>query len=289
MDNLARALRLVSILATSTVLMPSTALSASSEAEPPTSPSPAQPGPAPSVLTLETVVPAPTEAAPAPPASQAPAVPRSPIAVVAPLPVHRDACAVDEPGRDGFYLRFIEGAGYAKFHGTGPGGSVSASGFGSHSTVAIGGGVARGLAVAGTIQSTVTEATFEGGPFSKATLTTAGATAVASAKAKLTQSQVGVLADWYPHSQSGFHGGLSAGFGAIALTNNADDSTLTGTAASGSLFIGHDTAISRSWALGLTAVASAVTSSSLKNTHGDESGYKLSAFSIQVGASMLFF
>jgi hypothetical protein len=277
MPNLARTHRLVCVLATSTVLLPSMALSAPPEA-----------GSAPATSIFETVVAAPPNTEPAVPAppttvSVAPA----PVAIVA--PERRDVCAVDQTGRSGFYLRFIEGTGYAKFHGTGPRGSVSASGLGNHSTIAIGGGVARGLAVAGTIQSTEIEATLEGGPFSKATLTTNGATAVASPKAKLAQAQIGALVDWYPGLQSGFHGGLSAGLGAISLTNNADDSKLTGAAVSGSLFVGYDTAISRSWALGLTAVASGITSSSLKDKDGDESGYKLNAFSIQLGASLLFF
>ena len=288
MPNVTRLFRLMFILATSTVFLPSMARSAASDAAAPVPPSPAQPSPAPATPAFETVVDAPPSTPPAPPATPAlVAVPRDPAAILA--PERRDVCAVDEPGRTGFYLRFLGGAGYAKFHGTGPHGSVSASGLGNHSTVAIGGGIARGLAVAGTIQSTQTEATFDGGPFTKATLTTDSATAVASTKAKLTQSQLGALVDWYPRLQSGFHGGLSAGLGAISLTNNADDSKLSGAALSGSLFLGYDTAISRSWALGLSAVASGITSTSLKNTNGDDAGYKLSAFSIQLGASLLFF
>jgi hypothetical protein len=280
-------IRLLSVLATSTALLPSVALSAAPEAVPPAAPWPAPPGPAPAEPTFETEVAAPNGELPAPPAPQFVLVPRDPAATVA--PERRDPCEVTEPGRTGFYLRFIEGTGYAKFSGTGPQGSVSASGLGSHSTIAIGGGVARGLAIAGTIQSTMTEATFAGGPFTKATLTTDSGTAVASAKAKLTQAQVGALVDWYPRLQSGFHGGLSAGLGAISLINDADDSKLAGTAVSGSLFLGYDAAISRSWALGLAAVMSGATSASMKDSNGNDSGYKLSAFSIQLGASLLFF
>lgn len=279
MAKLLPSLHLVTVLVA--VVAPATAFSAPAEAEP-------APATAPATLTFESVVAAPPAAVPVPPATQGPVpVAGRTAAIVA--RERRDACAVDEPTRSGFYLRLMSGLADARFHGTGPHGSVSASGSGAHSTIAIGGGIAQGLALAGTIQSTSTESTFEGGPFSKATLTTDSATTNASAKARLTQAQLGVLVDWYPHPQSGFHGGASAGFGAISLINNADDSKLGGPAMSGSLFIGYDTAIARSWALGLTLAASGVTSTSLKNSDGEETGYKLSAFSIQLGASLLFF
>lgn len=281
MDDLASTLRLAASLAL--VLLPATIASAQSETAPPKEPPAVPPAPA---TAFESVIAAP--AAPAPPPAQRPVVVvRPPEAIVA--PERRDACAVDEPTRSGFYLRFLGGAGYAKFSGTGPRGSVSATGLGNHSTIAIGGSIARGLAVAGTIQGTDSDTTFEGGPFSKATLTTDSTTKTASGKAKLSLAQIGVLVDWYPRLQSGFHGGLSAGLGALALSNNADDSKLAGTSVSGSAFVGYDTPIARSWALGITLVVSGVTSASLKNEDGDESGYKLHAFSIQLAASLLYF
>jgi hypothetical protein len=191
--------------------------------------------------------------------------------------------------RRGFYLRMLRGSGYARLHGTGPHGSVSASGLGSDSTFAIGGGVARGLVIAGTTQVTALDSKLEGGPFAKATVTSDGATSTASAKAKLTLGQIGVLVDWYPSELSGLHGGLSGGFGVMTLTNAADGSQLVGTATAGSLFAGYDFAISRSWALGLMLIASGVTSASMKNTSGEESGYKLNGYSVELSGSILYF
>ena len=216
----------------------------------------------------------------------------APVRLVGPVLVAPDRappCPSSEPSRSGFYLRLLEGPGYARFHGTGPKGSVTASGLGSHSTVAIGGGLARGLSLAGTVQSTTTDSELKGGPFSKATVTTDSSSAVASSNAKLTHSQVGVLVDWYPAPLQGFHGGVSAGLGAISLVNDADNSKLAGTAASGSVFVGYDAAISHSWSLGIALVASGVTTASMKSSSGDESGYKLNGFSFQLAASILDF
>lgn len=205
------------------------------------------------------------------------------------LPPRRSACDNPEPTRDGFYLRLAQGMGFASFRGTGPRGPISASGLGSHSTLAIGGGLGRGLAIAGTVQSTAIEADFEGGPFSDANITAGDVTVRASRRARFSYGQIGALVDWYPQPLGGFHGGLSAGFGAVALTNNADDSQLAGFASSGSLFFGYDTVISRSWGFGVALVLSGVTTASLKNTDGEETAYQLKAYAIGLAASLLYF
>jgi hypothetical protein len=246
------------------------------------------PAPVAAPPSFESVV-APPAASPPPSQPAQPPTIAPPAPVILPVARPRD-CSNPEPSRDGFYLRFVQGTGYAKFHGTGPRGTLSGSGLGSHSTVAIGGGLARGLALAGTIQSTMIEANLDGGPFTNATITTdGGGSAVASGKAKMTQGQIGAMVDWYPYPLDGFHAGLSAGVGMMSLSHNADGSTLGGTATSGSLFVGYDFAISRTWEIGLGLVASGVTSASLKTSSGDDTAYKLNGYSIELGASLLYF
>lgn len=271
-------------------LLPATAHAQPSASEPGAAASAAAPGsgPAGEIPSFETVV------APSPAPAAAPRGRGSPPSAVndaAPqiLPIRQEGCPAPEPMRAGFYLRVLGGAGYARFHGTGPHGSVSASGLASHSTIAIGGGLARGLAVAGTVQSAAVESTFDGGPFSNATLSSGDGTATASSKAKVSEGQLGALVDWYPNPSKGLHLGLSVGLGALSLENDADASKLVGTAVSGSVLVGYDVAIARAWALGLTLIASGVTTATMKNTSGDESGYKLDAFSVGLAASILYF
>jgi hypothetical protein len=87
----------------------------------------------------------------------------------------------------------------------------------------------------------------------------------------------------------GFHTGLSVGFGAVSLANNADDSKLAGTTMGGSVFAGWDFVIARSWSFGLALVASGVTSASMKTSSGDDTTYKLGGYSIDLAASLLYF
>jgi hypothetical protein len=272
-------------------------------AAPTGSAAPAAVDPAPNAVSTSSFAPAAADATPNPVAPQVPVV----AGQVATQPAGETSAATsrapsddrasagaacrEEPMRDGFYLRLMFGSGYARFHGTGPNGSASSSALGSHSTLAIGGGIVRGLALAATMQFTSTDADFKGGPFVSSTVTRSGNSApvTASQKATAAQSLLGALVDWYPDPLSGLHVGLAAGLGGIAVQNHADDSTLSGVAASGALLTGYDFALSRSWALGLALVASGATSSKLKNSDSKDTGYKLSAFSIELASSLLYF
>ncbi len=277
----------VSSVATLVVLL-APAVSRAAEEPQAQAPAPvAAPAPAAAPSSFESVV-APPAASARPAQPSAPTAVAPPAAVTLPLARPRD-CSNPEPVRDGFFLRFVQGSGYAKFHGTGPRGSLSGSGLGSHSTIAIGGGLARGLALAGTIQSTMVEATLDGSPFTNATITTDGGSAVASSKAKMVHGQLGAMVDWYPSPLGGFHTGLSVGVGMISLSHNADGSSLGGTATSGSVFVGYDFPISRTWEIGLGLIASGVTSAKLKTSSGDDTAYKLNGYSIELGASLLYF
>jgi len=174
--------------------------------------------------------------------------------------------------------------------GTGPKGDASLSGLGSTSLIAIGGSISRGLVVAGTIQASAISTTFNGGPFVGETVTSNGTSLTASPKADASASLLGVLVDWYPDPSDGWHVGLSAGLGATSVKNHADDSTMTGTSAAGSLFAGYDWSIGPSWSLGLALVASGGTSATLK-TSSDQSdtGYRLKSRSVGISASFLYF
>src|SRR5512140_3572809 len=143
------------------ILLPAASAAAQdSQAQPAAAVAVPAPGDTPPPPSFESVV-APPVASPVPAHPTQPPTAARPAAVTLPVARPRD-CSNPEPWRDGFYLRFVQGTGYAKFHGTGPRGTLSGSGLGSHSTVAIGGGLTRGLALAGTIQSTMIEANLEG-------------------------------------------------------------------------------------------------------------------------------
>jgi hypothetical protein len=145
--------------------------------------------------------------------------------------------------RHGFYLRVGSGLGGVNLSGSGPKGTASLSGLGATSLFAIGGNIVSGLVLAGTIQSSTITTTFTGGPFEGETLTSNGKSLTASSKADATAAQLGLLVDWYPNLSDGWHVGLSGGLGATSIKNHADDSTLTGASAAGSIFGGYDWAI----------------------------------------------
>jgi hypothetical protein len=192
--------------------------------------------------------------------------------------------------RDGFYLRMLSGAGYVGMRGDGPNGSASISGFGSNSIIAIGGSLARGFVLAGTIQSASVTSEFKGGPLAHATATTRGDSFPATNKAMAGFSSFGALVDWYPLEDAGLHVGLGGGIGFVAIVNQLDDSVLGGTTGEGTLFAGYDWPIARAWALGFAVVATGSSKTTLKWTKsGTDSGYQLAPLSIGVATSIMYF
>jgi hypothetical protein len=111
----------------------------------------------------------------------------------------------------------------------------------------------------------------------------------------VASSQLGVLVDWYPLQAQGLHVGLSAGLGSLALTNQADDSTIYGSSVAGTLLVGYDWPISPTWAVGLALVASGSTYATLKKRdsgdqpEGDQTGYKLAPIFVGLSGSILLF
>jgi hypothetical protein len=195
-----------------------------------------------------------------------------------------------EWSRDGFYLRMLTSVGFARLSGDGPTGSASISGFGGGSIIGIGTSLTKGLVLAGNLQSTQVSARFKGGPFADSTFVANGRTLDVSQKASGALAGIGVLVDYYPMQSEGLHVGLGAGVAFLSVANQADDSIMTGKGATGTLLVGYDWPIGPSWALGLTLVASSSTSAKLKYQEPDEdSGYRLSSFSLGISGSILYF
>ncbi|HEX2673488.1 MAG TPA: hypothetical protein VHM25_21550 [Polyangiaceae bacterium] len=273
------------------VITATLSLSSPSHAQEPATPTTSEATPA-------VAAPAPTEPAPA---EQAAPTTVAPAAPVAPTPAPTDDASsskltLTRPGlHQGFYLRLTSGPSFMTLNGHGPYGSASLTNAGYGGMIAIGGSVAPGFVLAGTIQGTAFNAEFNGGPFENATVTSKGNTSKASDRASGGFGMVGVLVDWYPKPSGGWHVGGSTGVGAIVLTNLANERDFGGVNFAGSLFGGYDWALARKWSLGLQLVVSGATRTKLmeedpaeKNDTRD-TGYRLTPFSVGVQASVLYF
>lgn len=257
--------------------------------------------------------PATAEAPAAVPAPEAAAVPVAPVesvapaapAAAAPAATAPQVVASDEvhtlparaPARlhEGFYLRLTSGPTFLTLNGHGPYGSASLTGAGAGGMIAIGGAVAPGFVLAGTIGGSAFNAEFNGGPFENGTVLSKGKTYTASDRATGGFGTLGILVDWYPEPRGGWHVGGAAGLGVIVLTNAADDRDFGGVNFAGNVFGGYDWSLGRKWSLGLQLVVGAGTRSKLveedetqKNDTRD-TGYRLTPFSVGVQASLLYF
>lgn len=205
-------------------------------------------------------------------------------------PSSEPADCSQNPIHSGFYLRITAGFGYVSLAGSGPGGTAKISGLGDNSIIAIGGNIARGLVLAGTIQESSITTTFKGGPFVGESVTTNGQSKAASSQADAASSEIGLLVDWYPKPTGGWHAGLSAGLGAASVMNHADNSTMVGASAAGSVFGGYDWAIGSDWSIGLALVGAGAGSSTMKDSSEKaDTGYRLRSFSLGLAGSILYF
>lgn len=190
--------------------------------------------------------------------------------------------------RDGFYFRSLFASGWLNFHGTGPSGDASVNGLGGGNLLAIGGSVTKGLVLAGTLQFLQVTGKLDGGPYRGALFDAGKATHAVSQNVAATASQIGVLVDWYP-TETGLHIGLGAGLYAAGLKLQADDASMVGTGAAGTLLVGYDWPVSRTIALGVNLIGSASTRMKPKYDGERTSGYELSSQWIGLGASFLYF
>ena len=158
------------------------------------------------------------------------------------------------------------------------------------SVIAIGGSIGRGVVLAGTLQTMSESATFKHGPFEGKNIVPSDRSVSASSKADATFSQIGLLLDWYPNPAAGWHVGASGGVGTIDIVNRADESTLYGFGFTGTVFGGYDWRIAKEWSFGLSMVASAITSSTIKYSDDSaDTGYRLHGLSLGVSGSILYF
>jgi len=246
------------------------------------------PAPAPAVAPQPAPAPTPSAAAAAPPPPPAPA---GTVQFATPSPSPESA---EASGRvhQGFYLRVVSAPAILSLSGTGPRGSAKIGGFGSGATIALGGTIAPGLVLGGMVQATQAVAKFSGGPYAGSTVTTYdGKTFTASRKASVSTSALALMLDWYPKATGGWHAGLNAGLGTVAVQNLADDSTMFGTGLTGGLFGGYDWSIGKAWSLGLALSISGTTSAKLKDSEDTniDTGYRLRSVAFGLGASILYF
>jgi len=178
----------------------------------------------------------------------------------------------DAYNHDGFYFRFSTGFGYARFSGTGPNGNVSIYDAATLGTIALGGTIAPGLVLAGSLGAvSITETTLRGAP--------------GSPGVDASQVHIAALLDWFPKPSDGWHVGATLGFGGASMKGaNADG---TGATVVAGLFGGYDWWIGPQWSLGSALWVSGTPSAALKNSHGDNTGYNLGSGSIMFMGSLL--
>ena len=90
-------------------------------------------------------------------------------------------------------MRVVSGPAFVSLAGDGPRGHVSLSGLDSVATITLGGSVARGVVLAGTLQAASLTAKFKGGPFVGESVTSNGQTLAASSKAMADVSELGLV------------------------------------------------------------------------------------------------
>lgn len=207
--------------------------------------------------------------------------------------VAREAISADAlalPARTGFYMRFTLGLGFAQSTGTGPHGDARFRGLGAGYGITLGGSIAPGLVLAGTLQGTALSGSFKGGPFEQQASTTAdGKPIKLSDQGEASATEVGLLIDWYPRKSLGWHTGVSAGMGMVSVINDADNTTWVGSSLSGGIFGGYDWYLGKSWSMGLALSLRGARSATLKDSDGNDTGYRLSALSTTLDWSVAYF
>jgi len=231
----------------------------------------------------------------APTATTATATPTpTPTPTTTPTTTTTPSCPCPPPPRhDGFYFRVSSGFAYSSVFGDGPNGSASVSGLGSLASLAIGGTLAPGIVLAGTLGGGTTTHKFQGGPFANATIAGGSgppAMVQASGDGSASLFEVGVLLDWFPDPTKGLHLGGSVGLGGAAITNQADGSKMAGIGAAGALFFGQDWWIGTGWSLGVEGVATGATPrEQIKDSSGTDTGYRLTPLALGVEISLLYY
>jgi len=265
-------------------------------------PSPLPPLPpaqaAPSESALEPPAPKPPVAAEDLPPTSPPSRPAAPApaphpADPTPAPPHASSPPAEGSPHDGFYLRLSLGPAFVSATGDGPVGPTSINGGGVGLAAAIGGALTQGFALAATLRIVGSGGTLSGYAISSTTMSPSGVpvSTVSAASVPGTGGivQLGVLADWYPVSDSGWHAGVSFALSGWGTGPSESSQSLGGTSSGGSLFGGYDWWIGKRWSLGLMAVIGTVGRSSLQDSNGNDAGYSMMPLFFSVEGSLLFF
>jgi hypothetical protein len=262
-------MRLLPCLAVVTLLCPSLAFA--EESLPPL------PGPEPAPVTTAPSAPS----SPTPPTatsiSTSPPAPTPTLAATrtpAPGPSDTTPGQAGAYRHDGFYLRAALGWAYGWLSGSGPYGSASVSGSSAALLLAIGGTPAKGLVVAGTVMGQGADGDLAGTP-------------PGSSRSVTTVAPIfGVLVDWYPAPEGGWHVGGSLGLGGVGLTDASSNSN--GYSLGVAILGGYDWWIGPQWSLGLMAVAATAGAADLKDGNGSDTGYRFTPITIAIEGSIVF-
>ncbi len=250
----------------------------------------------PAAPSKDTEPPAPPEPGPTPPA---PPADEEPPAVPPAIPPAAPASPVESPPgppaalvHQGFYFGFGSGIGHVAASGDGPFGSASLSGFGSTSSFAIGGSLARGLALAFVVEGASRSGTFDGGPQVSATTVhggQAGTTmSVITGHSTANSFLLGGEVDWYPHAERGWHLGGALGLGGVSVSDDSG-SSMGGLSVAASFFGGHQWWLGSNWSLGILGVVMGSPTIKMSDSNRNDTGYRLMPVSIGVQSLLLYY
>jgi hypothetical protein len=288
------------VVALSLVVVPTTAIAAAqpepaASSLPPLPPPSSEPMPGPSPRAPAAPPAPPVEATPAPrPERASPgAADRETRGGSGATPGDETSTSRGAPPRDAFYLRLSIGPGFVSATGDGPAGPTSISGGGFGLAVAIGGAPAKGFALAATFRVVGAGGTLNGYATSTFSASSSGpsVTTVSASSVPGTDAvvQLGILADWYPMANSGWHAGASLAVSALAVGPTNSSQTMAGASTGGSLFGGHDWWLGGRWSLGLMAVLGTMGRSSLQDPNHNDTGYSMMPVFFSVEGTVVFF
>jgi hypothetical protein len=159
--------------------------------------------------------------------------------------------------------------------GEGSRGSASISGFAASFSAALGATPWNGLVIAASVSATYGSGSFHGAP--------PGAPGDATVFLPL----FGVLVDWYPAPQGGFHTGGTFGLGGF-LVNDSSNRNYRGLAPAGSLLAGVSGWLGPQTSVDFAAVFSLSGSASSNDQYRQNTGYDLMSASGGVEWSIVF-
>jgi hypothetical protein len=152
---------------------------------------------------------------------------------------------------------------------------VSIGGAGYSVALALGGSIAPGLILGATIRVEGANGSLHGSPY--------GSSAVGI-------TELGLLVDWYPNADIGWHLGGEGGFGDVLISPSGGNADMSNGSFGGAVFGGYDWRLTDSrWAFGVLAVASGVFVGNLQDAHNFDTGYRVQGFATSLEGTVLFF